>query len=79
MDTRERKYVLIHPGEDYVKSVGCLNPATGLMNADSAIGFADSRKRVIDMIEAMKSRLGSGFPNSGVIRDACIVIEGEPV
>lgn len=78
MDTRERKYILIHPGEDYVKSVGCLNPATGLSGADAAIDFSDSRRQVISMIEGLKSRLGDKFPKSGVIPDASIVIEGEP-
>jgi hypothetical protein len=76
--TRERTAILIHPGEDYVKSIGCLNPTHGLTDANSAFDFADSRARVIAMIETLKSRLGRRFPRSGVIPDASIVIEGEP-
>jgi murein DD-endopeptidase MepM/ murein hydrolase activator NlpD len=79
MDTDERSWILIHPGEDYVKSIGCLNPASGLADADSVFAFADSRGRVVAIIETMKSKLGSRFPKSGAIPDAVIFIEGEPV
>jgi murein DD-endopeptidase MepM/ murein hydrolase activator NlpD len=78
LDTDERTWILIHPGEDYVKSIGCLNPASSLADADSVVAFADSRGRVIAIIEAMKSKLGSRFPKSGTIPDATIFIEGEP-
>jgi hypothetical protein len=77
-DTDERTWILIHPGEDYVKSIGCLNPASGLTAADSAVAFADSRGRVVAIIEAMRSRLGAKFPKSGSIPGATIFIEGEP-
>lgn len=78
LDTDERTWILIHPGEDYVKSIGCLNPTTSLADADAPIAFDDSRARVIAIIEAMKARLGPAFPKSGAIRDAVIFIEGEP-
>jgi hypothetical protein len=78
MDTDERTWILIHPGEDYVKSIGCLNPASTLADADSAVAFADSRGRVIAIIEGIRSRLGSKFPKSGAIPGATIFIEGEP-
>lgn len=78
-DIRERTYILIHPGEDYVKSVGCLNPASGLTDADSAINFAQGRSAVIAIINAIKSRLGEKFRKAGVIPSARIVVEGEPV
>ena len=78
--TGERDAILIHPGMDYVWSVGCLNPCAGLTNATSAVNFADSRQRVITIIDTMKARIGSAFPTSGgaPIPGAVIVIEGEP-
>ncbi|HVF67195.1 MAG TPA: peptidoglycan DD-metalloendopeptidase family protein [Pyrinomonadaceae bacterium] len=79
MDTDERSWILIHPGEDYVKSIGCLNPASALADASAAFAFDDSRTRVIAIIEALKSKLGPKFPKSGAIPDATIFIEGEPV
>jgi murein DD-endopeptidase MepM/ murein hydrolase activator NlpD len=77
-DTDERTWILIHPGEDYVKSIGCLNPTSELTDADSPIAFADSHSRVISIIEALKSKLGSRFPTAGRIPDSTVFIEGEP-
>lgn len=76
--TGERTAILLHPGEDYLSSIGCLNPATGLVNAASKIDFADSRDQVIAIIDSMKAKLGARFPRSGTIPDAVILIEGEP-
>ena len=75
LDTGEREAILIHRGEDYVKSVGCLNPVSGLTNAKSAIDFDDSRERVIGFIDAMKTKIGMAFPKSGAIPGAVIIIE----
>ncbi|MEO8613909.1 MAG: DUF5675 family protein [Luteolibacter sp.] len=76
--TSERTAILLHPGSDYLSSVGCLNPATGLTNANSNIDFTESRSRVIAIIDAIKSKLGARFPKSGTIPDTVIFIEGEP-
>lgn len=78
LDTDERSAILIHPGEDYVRSIGCLNPTSGLTDANSAIDFMDSRSRVIAIIKAMKSKMGANFLRFGNIRNAVILIEGEP-
>lgn len=80
-DTDERTGILLHPCHDdhgYLSSIGCLNPAFGLKNADSRINLADSRSRVIAIIEALKLRLGNAFPRSGEIPNATVVIDGEP-
>lgn len=77
-DTDERSAILIHPGVGYVRSIGCLNPASGLTDADSSIDFMDSRRQVLAIIEAMKSRMRGRFPRSGTIPEAVILIEGEP-
>lgn len=85
LDTGKRTAILIHPAHDqpgYVSSIGCLNPAVGLKNANSKINLADSRNRVIAIIEAMKAKLGTAFPKNGAedgtIPGAVMVIEGEP-
>ncbi len=76
--TQERTAILLHPGKNYISSIGCLNPASGLTNANSQINFADSRRQVIAIIDAMEARMGDDFPKSGTIPDAVILIEGEP-
>jgi murein DD-endopeptidase MepM/ murein hydrolase activator NlpD len=80
-DTDERSAILIHPCHDangYVSSIGCINPVTGLTNANSKIDLTDSRNRVIAIIDGMKRALGAKFPKSGSIPGAVIIIEGEP-
>lgn len=77
-ETEERSAILLHPGKDYLSSVGCLNPASGLSDADSRINFDDSRRQVIAIIDAMAAKAGAKFPRSGRIPDAVIVIIGEP-
>jgi hypothetical protein len=80
-DTGHRSAILLHPchqDEGYLSSIGCINPAIGLKNADSRIDLADSRTRVIAIIQAMKLKLGSAFPRHGSIPGAVIVIESEP-
>lgn len=76
--TNERTAILLHPGVDYLSSIGCLNPATGLTDANSKLDFADSRRQVIAIIDEMKAKMGTKFPKSGSIPEAVILIEGEP-
>jgi Family of unknown function (DUF5675) len=77
--TNERSAILIHPGMDYLWSVGCLNPGSRLIDATTSISYGDSLSRVIALIDAMKERLGRRFPSSGgAIPDAVILIVGEP-
>lgn len=78
--TGERSAILIHPAQNYRWSVGCINPSSGLKNADSQINYKDSRMRVIAIIEAMKSCLGKKFPTKAgtTIPDTVMLIEKEP-
>ena len=78
--TGARAEILIHPGQGFLASIGCINLATSLPNAAEPISYAGSRKRVIALIEDMKQFLGSRFPtrNSKKIPDAFAVIDGEP-
>jgi hypothetical protein len=79
--TGERSEILVHPGHGFVASVGCINPCTSLPNAGELITFSSSRRRVISLIEDMKSFLAADFPRSNgkKIRRAFVVIDGEPV
>jgi hypothetical protein len=78
--TGRRSEILIHPGQAFLASVGCINPCTSLPNAAEMIDYAPSRKRVIAIIEDLRAFLGSDFPtrNGRKIPRAQIVIEGEP-
>ena len=76
--TNERTAILLHPGNDYISSIGCLNPSDGLTDANSKIDFADSRARVVSIIDTMKAKMGTKFPRSGSIPETVLLIEGEP-
>lgn len=80
LDTGARAGVLIHPAAGFVWSIGCLNPSAPLSGATSTIGWLDSRRRVIALIEDMKAFLDGDFPASNNVRipRARAVIEGEP-
>jgi hypothetical protein len=79
-NTGKRSEILIHPGIGFLASVGCINLCKTLPDADEAISYPGSRKRVIAVIEDMKTFLGSSFPkkNGHKITNAHVVIEGEP-
>jgi hypothetical protein len=79
-DTGQRQEILIHPGQGFLASVGCINPCSSLPNGSELINYAGSRQRVIDLIEDLKTYLGAKFPstNGKEIPDAFAVIDGEP-
>lgn len=80
--TEDRVGILIHPCHDdaahYISSVGCLNPASGLVNAESGVNLQDSLDQVLALIAALQKAFGK-LPKDGTIPNAVIVIEGEPV
>lgn len=79
-NTGKRAEILVHPGQGFLSSIGCINPCTSLPNAAETIDYVGSRKRVIAIIEDMKTFLGTDFPkkNGKKIPRAFVVIEGEP-
>lgn len=79
-ETDERSEILIHPGQGFLASTGCINPCTSLPNADETIDFKPSRQRVIAIIEDLKAFAGTAFPtkNGKRIPNAFVVIDGEP-
>jgi flagellum-specific peptidoglycan hydrolase FlgJ/N-acetylmuramoyl-L-alanine amidase len=78
--TGYRGGILMHPGGGFLSSIGCLNLSRPLTGPDDNIDYADSRERVVAIIEDMKARLGSTFPSRSwmTIPNAWMVIEGEP-
>jgi N-acetylmuramoyl-L-alanine amidase len=78
--TGRREGILIHPGDDYVWSVGCINLSAPFDDASFRLDWQDSRNRVIALIDLLRQRLGSRFPgsNNQLIKDSVIEIVGEP-
>ncbi|MBX9843222.1 MAG: hypothetical protein K2Z80_15580 [Xanthobacteraceae bacterium] len=78
-DTGSRSGVLIHCAGGFMMSIGCVNLASALPAANSDIQFDDSRKRVIALIDSMKTKLPN-FPNSNNrrIEDAWLRIVDDP-
>ena len=79
-ETGNRSEILIHPGIGFLASVGCINLARSLPHAAEPISYSGSRRRVIALIQDMKTFLGVMFPtqNGRRIPNAHMVIEGEP-
>lgn len=78
--TGQRAEILIHPGQGFLASIGCINPCTSLPNASELIDYAPSRRRVIAIINNLKAFSGAGFPtkNGRAIPNAFVVIDGDP-
>jgi hypothetical protein len=79
-DTGARYEILIHPGHDFLASVGCINLCKSLPDAHEPITYVPSRKRIISVIADIKNYLGANFPNANGKRipRAFVVIDGEP-
>jgi hypothetical protein len=81
LGTGKRKEILIHPGKnEFLSSIGCINPCTALPNASELIDFTGSRARVVALIDDLRATLGAAFPtrNDRPIRDAWVVIKNDP-
>jgi hypothetical protein len=78
--TGERSEILVHPGHEFLASVGCINLCTSLPDAHEDVTYISSRRRVISVIADMKNYLGRDFPatNEKTIPRASVVIDGEP-
>ena len=79
-NTGMRSEILIHPGQGFLASVGCINPCTKLPRATELIDYLPSRKRVIAIINDLKAFAGASFPgtNGKRIPNAFVVVDGEP-
>ena len=76
--TEDRSAILIHQGYNYLSSIGCLNPTSGITSANTNMNSSKSRRFVLDIIAGMKKHYGSKFPKQGTIPDCHLVIRGEP-
>jgi hypothetical protein len=78
-NTGNRSGILLHPAAGYLTNVGTINLSKPLAGPVDDIDFEDSRARVISVIQAMKDKLGNGFPSSNnqLIQNAWIVIADE--
>jgi hypothetical protein len=79
-DTGERGEILIHPGQGFLSSIGCINPCTRLPLATETIDYVPSRRRIIAIIDDLKAFAGANFPatNGKRIPNAFVVVDGEP-
>lgn len=79
-ETSSRSGILIHPGDGFLWSVGCLNASKPLGDASDNMVYADSRTRLIQMLDAIRGALAGSFPteNNRRIRDAWVEVIGEP-
>src|SRR5882672_1312035 len=83
--TDKREGILIHPADGYGSTIGCINLASALADADADIEFSDSFQRVIDTIDDLARFSGGSLPRADgvpiagaqlVIRDAPAVAAG---
>ncbi len=79
-DTGARTWILVHPGDGFRISTGCINLTGELATGEADIGFGDSRDRVVALIGDLRSYLGPAFPreNGRPLPGARLVIAGEP-
>lgn len=79
-NTGNRIAILFHPAHGFLSSLGCINAAGALVDVNADIDPADSRARVIAIINDLKLFLGARFPqeNGHVIPNAEISFYGEP-
>lgn len=76
-ETGQRSEILIHPAQGFLSSEGCLHPSRPLATGRGRIDFAESRKRVIAIIDDLSAHLGDKFPNMDGERipNAWVVVE----
>jgi hypothetical protein len=63
MATGHRGSILFHPGQGFLSSIGCINPSSPLVMDTTDIDYADSRARVLAVIEDLRAFLGKDFPD----------------
>jgi hypothetical protein len=86
LGTEVRTDILVHPGHPptlYLSSIGCFNP-TRPLTASRKMDFAESRGRVIAMIESLMQHDPAAFAHDKIghntaIQNAFMVVDGEPM
>jgi len=62
--TDKREGILIHPADGYGSTIGCINLASALADADADIELSDSVQRVIDVIDDLARFNGGSLPRA---------------
>lgn len=80
LDTDKRGGILLHPGVNFLSSIGCFNPCTSLPDEKEMITWSGSIRRVIAIIADLQAFSGAAFPNSNNVKvpKATFVVDGEP-
>jgi Protein of unknown function (DUF2778) len=75
-DTGVRTGILVHPADGYASTIGCVNLAGWLADADADISLPDSMSRVTALIEDLRTFSGGSLrlAEDGSIQNARIVI-----
>jgi peptidoglycan hydrolase-like protein with peptidoglycan-binding domain len=77
--TASRTGILIHPASGYASTIGCINLAGDLVDADSDFSLTDSTARVIGLINNLQQDFGSALPREGAIANCHLVVVDPPV
>lgn len=67
-NTGSRAGILIHCASGYLMSIGCINLAANVVNAQTDLVFSDSWTRVTGLIDSIRTHLGGSFPASNNVR-----------
>ena len=78
-DTAARIGILVHPASGYGSTIGCINLAGSLNDADSDFSLSDSTARVIAVINDLKRHNRGTLPEEGPIVDARLIVVDAPI
>jgi peptidoglycan hydrolase-like protein with peptidoglycan-binding domain len=73
-DTAARVGILVHPASGYGSTIGCINLAGSLDDADSDFSLSDSTARVVAVINDLKRHNGGTLPHDGAIGDCRLIV-----
>jgi hypothetical protein len=77
-DTGKRSGILVHCAQGYYMSIGCINLTDQVANASVDLVFDESRRRVIQLINAIKNTMQFPKDNNEPINGALLIVRGEP-
>jgi hypothetical protein len=77
--TSSRTAILVHPASGYGSTIGCINLASTLTDADSDFSLANSTRRVIAVLEDLRSFNGGTLPRASEIANAHLVVIDPPL
>jgi hypothetical protein len=78
-DTASRTAILIHPASGYGSTIGCINLAGNLVDADSDFSLMDSTARVIALINELQRDSAGALPREGPIPNCHLVVVDPPI